>query len=357
MVLAAMLSTSPIQCSNDDSRLLSLSVESAGQNRIVGFRPWTKNYTIGTTEGVDTITVRANAASTEATIEYSLPGAIPEDGTLGTGSGEVVLTIPVNTPLTLSVAVTDGESTQTYIAEINRSCVIVDDCEDGNTCTATSCNAGAVCDITQLADTTPCDFNGAGDGICNDGECLNNLHIVNFESFEPADQNLRLGVELPSAHDGFEWAYADPAKIADSTCTTATATTCWGSWAVSDEAGDDIPAASGHNWMRARSANQGKGAKITKLDGFVFRSMQLYTHDPAERPAFVDEVIVTARTAADPSVDISTPVSLQANTWIEVTAEELGVEDVELKSIWFNSDVSSPNSGKFGLDNFAVLKE
>ena len=121
----------------------------------------------------------------------------------------------------------------------------------------------------QVADDTPCYFHVAGGGICASGNCVDNSQIVHFEDFGPAENNQRFGVELPAVYEGFEWAYADPLKIADSTCTTATATTCWGSWAVSDSSGDGVSGATGENWLRARSADQGKGAKITKSSGFV----------------------------------------------------------------------------------------
>ena len=71
---------------------------------------------------------------------------------------------------------------------------------------------------------------------------------------------------------------------------------------------------------------------------------------------FIVKLEVTTRTPDN--VDSTTTVNLTADTWIEVTAADLGVEGVELKAIWFNAPgVSVPNNGKFGLDDFTVTPE
>lgn len=71
-------------------------------------------------------------------------------------------------------------------------------------------------------------------------------------------------------------------------------------------------ASGSENWLRARAAGVGKGAKITGVDSFVFRSMMLFTRDRTSYPAFVEEITVTTRDINN--VDVSTVVSLQAET-------------------------------------------
>ena len=50
------------------------------------------------------------------------------------------------------------------------------------------------------------------------------------------------------------------------------------------------------NWLKARASNEGKGAKITNEDGFIFKSVALYTRSSS---AFLSQVNVTWRTIDD----------------------------------------------------------
>ena len=173
---------------------------------------------------------------------------------------------------------------------------------------------------------------------------------IDFESFGPSDQGKRFGDDLGSSYQGFDWAYADSAK-----------NDAWGSFSVqdsgapggNDSSGQSIPGAGGsENWLKARASSVGKGAKITIAPGedFEFVSMSLYTQDAS---AFLGEVTVTWRTVD--GTDTQASVALVDDSWIAVTAADLGISDgTLLKSMWFNGAPSNPNSVKFGLDDFSV---
>ena len=160
---------------------------------------------------------------------------------------------------------------------------------------------------------------------------------VRFDEFDPADHGKRFGQELNVEYKGFEWGYSGPIKL-----------DTWGSWTVVDSVSEVLGANDSHNWVKARASDEGKGAKITHPVGFVFQSVMLYTDD---RPAFLQEVRVTYRTTSGFTSD-GEVIPLLPNRWIQLSASDLGVEHLPLKSIWFNGPgVTEPNSGKFGLDN------
>jgi len=351
------LQSSDCSTSSGNPALDSLAIEAAGVDRVIGFRPGVLSYTIGTPAGVDTVTVRAQTAVPAAQLSYRLTTVPEEYGTIGFGGGEIDLPIPVDTPVTLYLEVVERGKLRTYTIDLNASCQ-TSPCDDGNSCSTDSCDAVTeICQFSGVADAEPCTGNMVVDGVCNGQRCESTARLIDFESMTVDDQNSRFGLDIDRYFEGFDWAYDDPNRIAGPTCTVATLDppTCWGSWAVDDAGATGVYGASGsENWLRARASGVGKGAKITKLDGFVFRSMMLFTRDRTSYPAFVEEITVTTRDIND--VDVSTVVSLQAETWIEVTAGALGLADTDiLKAIWFNAaGITSPNAGKFGLDDFKV---
>ncbi len=180
--------------------------------------------------------------------------------------------------------------------------------------------------------------------------------VIDFEDFGASDQGKRFGVDFPledGEYGGFDWAYDSINKI-----------DTWGSFTVQDSGatggnnsnGDSIPGAGGendYNWLKARAADVGKGAKITNQDGFLFESMRLYTDE--DHPAFLDVVRVTYRTV-DNVTSSGQIVDLVDDSWIEVTAGYLGIPEDNpplLKAIWFNGPgITNPNAAKFGLDDF-----
>jgi len=161
---------------------------------------------------------------------------------------------------------------------------------------------------------------------------------LGFEVFAPEDHGTRFGVDVGVEYAGYDWGYTDPVKQET-----------WGSWTLVDSS-VEVPGAGGsRNWFKARAADVGKGAKITRQEGFVFASMKLYTDD---RPPFLDRVRVTYRTL-DNVTSPGQVIDLEDFEWITVTAADLGVEGLVLKAMWFNGPwVTSPNAAKFGLDDF-----
>ncbi|MEM8609266.1 MAG: PQQ-binding-like beta-propeller repeat protein [Myxococcota bacterium] len=161
---------------NSDVALTSLEVIAAGTDRIIGFQGGDRSYVIGTTAGVDTITVRAEARSTEAEIAYELSDTMElASGLLGTGSGEVVLSIPPDTPLTLELTISStGETgiitSRKYTVDINVDCSATP-CDDGIVCSTDTCNAVDRCDFSALPDGTTCDLVPTGVGVCTAGLC------------------------------------------------------------------------------------------------------------------------------------------------------------------------------------------
>jgi len=260
-------------------------------------------------------------------------------------------------------------------------------CDDLNECTVDSCDpmgdpmdpcintpdTGAPCDTGDLCLIGTCTETGScqsepvvcePDEECINGVCETTCTVIDFEDFTANNQGERFGIDppLPRYYEGFDWAYNDtepPAKI----CTVANPTTCWGSWAVNDLNGEvgNVGGHSGDNWIKARTANRGKGAKITYVElnpaeptGFIFKSMWLMTRDT---DAFLDEVTVTWRDLSD--ADVSVVVDLDAHgfdMWFEVTAADLGISaSTPLKSMWFTAPgITNANAGKFGLDDFTV---
>jgi len=175
--------------------------------------------------------------------------------------------------------------------------------------------------------------------------------LVDFEDFGPDDQSKRFGVDLDENYAGLNWAYPP----------TSSKINTWGSFTVqdatapggNDSEGDSIPGAGfSDNWLKVRASSVGKGAKITRSAGecFEFESMNLFTQD---HPVFIDEVTVTWRTCDAATTD-SANLSLADDTWIPVTAGNLGIEGVLLRAMWFNGAQSNPNAAKFGLDDFEV---
>lgn len=359
-VLAAVLSPAtlaPIDCNRTgNANLTSIEVEAAGVDRMIGFRSNIGSYTIGTTAGVGLITVRAAAVSVDATVDYRLSGASDASGRLGIGGGEVDLTIPINAAVTLALEVFHKGALRTYRIEINPRCEL-DQCDDGNGCSTDTCNLQtSICEFSALADSVPCDGDRIVDGECNAERCQSTARLIDFESFTIDEHGDRFGDALDRFYEGFDFAYDDPNKVATSTCTTATQNppTCWGSWAIEDVNDGGVPGADGSdNWLKARASGVGKGAKITNQSGFVFRSVRLFTRDRASFPAFREQITVTMRDID--GIDTSVVVDLEVETWIEVTAADLGIEGVTLRSMWFNAaGIAGPNSGKFGLDNLKI---
>jgi hypothetical protein len=171
---------------------------------------------------------------------------------------------------------------------------------------------------------------------------INNTPLLTFEEFVAVDQGKRFAVDFDVEYEGFDWGYTDTTKQ-----------NTWGSWTIVDSS-VEVPGFDGSgNWMKARAADVGKGAKITNQNGFVFKSMKLFTD--TDRSAFLDEVAITYRTI-DNVTSSRQIVTLQDDQWISVTAADLGIEGVVIKALWFNGPgISNPNAAKFGLDNFEFL--
>ncbi len=159
------------------------------------------------------------------------------------------------------------------------------------------------------------------------------------EGFGPADHGTRFGTDLPIEYGAFSWGYDDPVKQQ-----------AWGSWTIVDSTVEASGAEGSDNWLKARAADVGKGAKITNQDGFLFDSMKLFTD--YDRPAFIDRVAVTYRTI-DNITSLGEIIELEDDQWITVTSGALGIDGVVLKAIWFNAiGIAEPNAAKFGLDDF-----
>ena len=373
VLLAVVLSPGLLQIQEcgfaQGAQLESLEVVTAGVDRIVAFRPGDLTYLMGTTAGVDTMTVRAQATEEDAEVTYELSnGSVLTSGALGTGGGEVELSVPLDSTLTLKVSVRGGSGglvTVHYTIEINPECSPAP-CDDSNSCSVDICNAVDLCEFTEQPDMESCETDGIGGGVCDDGLC-EATGVVDFESFGPVEAEKKLGLELDAAYAGLTWAYDPPADPTD-----IDKRLVWGNWAPTDSS-SEVPGASGsENWLKARASSVGKGAKITgPPTGFVFDSMKLYTRDPSASSAFLQQVVITARPVAGSDI-VSVPIDLQPETWVEITAAQLEqfadvpsgtvkeglIDGNSLKSIWFNAvDESSPNSAKFGLDDFTVIPD
>jgi hypothetical protein len=164
---------------------------------------------------------------------------------------------------------------------------------------------------------------------------------IDFEDFEAADQGKRFGTDLGEMYETFDWAYMSY-KDDD-----------WGSWTVQDGGATGVFGASfgSDNWLKARASSNGKGAKITRQDGFQFVGLRVFTD--TSNPAFLHEVDVTWRTTDDATYG---PFLIDlADGWLEVTAADIGAESQTLKAMWFNGAPSDPNAAKFGLDDFTVI--
>ncbi|MEM8607412.1 MAG: pentapeptide repeat-containing protein [Myxococcota bacterium] len=179
--MLAMLSPALIQSADCGATrglaLTSLEVVAAGSDRIIAFQSSDRSYVAGTTLGVTSITVRAEAESAESEISYELAegGAVLASGILGTGNGVVDLSIPEDTPLALEVVVSGAANTgirsfRTYTVEINVGCGSTP-CDDGNACSVDSCNAANTCEFSAQADGTRCTVGAPGDGVCVAGVC------------------------------------------------------------------------------------------------------------------------------------------------------------------------------------------
>lgn len=182
----------------------------------------------------------------------------------------------------------------------------------------------------------------AGEGCETQFEACIADNGLQFETFSASDHGLRFGADLDLEYMGFEWGYTDPIKQ-----------DAWGNWTLVDASVEVLGAEDSDNWLKARASDEGKGAKITRANGFVFQSMMLYTDD---RPSFLSEVKITYRTLDDVTSQ-GTTIQLLPNRWVQVNASDLGTEGLVLKSMWFNGPCAvDPNGGKFGLDDFRSLE-
>ena len=167
--------------------------------------------------------------------------------------------------------------------------------------------------------------------------------VIDFESFDPCDHGKRFGPCLDKTYEQFDWAYGDPTKVA-----------LWGNWTVQDTDTTVDGVSGSENWLKARAADVGKGAKITRREGFFFESMYLYTDE--DQPAFLDVVEITWR-EIDGTRSPGVIFDLVDDSWEEVTAQDLGIDGVELKAMWFNGPgIEDPDAAKFGLDDFSFRK-
>ena len=170
MLLAAMLSPAllqPVDCDTPgNANLASLEVEAAALDRVVGFASGTSTYDVWTPAGVDIITVRATAVAPGARVNYRLAAATITSGFLGFGGGEQALSIPADTPVTLTLDVSDGGTRRSYLVRINQPCS-PGECDDADPCTTDVCTASS-CEFGPGPDGAAC---GIG-GVCSGGACV-----------------------------------------------------------------------------------------------------------------------------------------------------------------------------------------
>lgn len=153
ILFAAVLSPAMLQqvdCNRSgNANLASIEIEAAGLNRVVGFSASTTSYDVWTTAGVNTIVVRAQTEAPSARVNYRLNiGGSITSGLVGTGGGEVTLTIPTTGSANLQLDVSDGGTRKLYIIDINPPCG-VGECNDADDCTTDVCNtSNLTCEFT-----------------------------------------------------------------------------------------------------------------------------------------------------------------------------------------------------------------
>jgi len=249
----------------------------------------------------------------------------------------------------------------------NNSIALLDNCysPDGDVCadpegesnlvgTAAALPSGEA-DPEILATNTEVVEEAASEPKDDTGTEAPEITTLGFEDFLVTSQGDRFGVDIPGTYQGFDWAYGSATKIAT-----------WGSFTVQHSGAPGgnssnelsiAGAGESENWLKARASSVGKGAKITALDpvtGFVFESMKLYTQD---HPAFVGQISVTWRTT-DNETSSGHLIDLVDGDWVNVTAEDLGLQGEVLKAMWFNGPgIRNPDGAKFGLDRFSVQPE
>ncbi|MEM6533661.1 MAG: hypothetical protein AAF654_13630, partial [Myxococcota bacterium] len=169
---------------------------------------------------------------------------------------------------------------------------------------------------------------------------------IDFESFRRRQHGRILGLKSPGCFDGLEWAHNTKKK-----------TLWWGNWAPQDEsvwqpgAPRGISGAGGSdNWLKGRASTIGRGAQISRADGFVFRSMRLYTR---RSPLYLDKVTVSWEDMAGLKGEPKR-IRLQKNDWLKVTAKEIGAEGRTLKALWFNGRRANAYGSVFGLDDLVL---
>ncbi len=163
--------------------------------------------------------------------------------------------------------------------------------------------------------------------------------VIDFENFGSTDHSNRFGRDLATLYAGINFGYSNEDKREE-----------WGSWAIMDAANETSGADGSDNWLKARSSEVEKGVKVTRRRGFTFDEVTLYTD--LSRNRFIPAVEVTYRTL-DGTVSSPQLISLEDVSWKSITAQDLGIEGVASRSLWFNAPgVTNPNRGVFGLDDF-----
>jgi hypothetical protein len=157
-------------CKTGDTRLSELVVEVSGQDQIASFDPELRIYDVWLSSSVDSAVVRAIPMDLGSQVwvnYYSDAGGVGLMQAEVSG-GEVTVDLdPGESSLWIYVKAPGGASDD-YTVTVHTGCV---DCDDGDECTADSCNSGPqVCVHTPGPDGTACDF-GAFPGICVGGAC------------------------------------------------------------------------------------------------------------------------------------------------------------------------------------------
>jgi hypothetical protein len=171
MLLAVALAPAFLHLSScGNPHLTVLEAEADPLNRVVAFGTQTHQYNVWT-DGGDTIVVRATTAEPSASVTWRLfiDGVFQDFQSLGTGGGEVTLTIPPGTPSEVELDVNHNGDIGRYTLNVNPLCA-ANECDDANPCTSDAC-VGSACEFTAEPDGTVCDFSAPGDGVCTAGLC------------------------------------------------------------------------------------------------------------------------------------------------------------------------------------------
>ena len=137
MLLAVALGPAVLHLANcGNPHLTALEVEANSMNRVVGFGTQTHQYNVWT-DGADTIVVRASTAEPAAVVDWRLfiDGVFQDFQPLGTGGGEVTLTVPPGTPAEVQLDVNHNGEIGRYTLDINPLCS-ADECDDAKECTS-----------------------------------------------------------------------------------------------------------------------------------------------------------------------------------------------------------------------------